>query len=438
VVVGRYIATYEPTSSTAQPGVAAVAEGMVNIEIAIKSTRPSDPGPDPESVFRVVVGYKSPCNFYCVVGDVRAKEWRIQHADGSVLSRVVDTSMKADIFFNLVILIRHDILSLDANGTSVFGRVEIPEGGLRGDIGVACQNSKLVFKKLRVSPAPGSRAASMTTAPTPRREGRAMRGNTDVVVRTSATKSRSGAGAGAGSGAVMRVHSVREPRGRRSHRKGSADGPAPSIATPQGHARFTDDDPRFIEMIERNILQTDVGVTFADVAALEDAKRLLNEAVVLPLLVPEFFTGIREPWKGVLLFGPPGTGKTLLAKAVAGMNGTTFFNVSAATLVSKWRGESEKLVQCLFNMARHYAPSIIFIDEVDCLVTQRGSGSEHEASRRLKTQFLTQVETSVGTCARLSSHLTLTPCVTDGWYHLQSRWCHGYGPRYFKHALGFG
>ena len=74
---------------------------------------------------------------------------------------------------------------------------------------------------------------------------------------------------------------------------------------------------RAVEQIERDIIDRDLGVTFDDIAALGTAKRLLNEAVVLPLLVPEFFTGIREPWKGVLLFGPPGTGKTMLARAVA-------------------------------------------------------------------------------------------------------------------------
>lgn len=130
-------------------------------------------------------------------------------------------------------------------------------------------------------------------------------------------------------------------------------------------------------------------VHWEDVAGLDIAKKALKEAVVYPFLRPDLFMGLREPARGMLLFGPPGTGKTMLARAVATESRSTFFSISASSLTSKYLGESEKLVRALFSLAKALAPSIIFVDEIDSLLSAR-SGGEHEATRRIKTEFLIQ------------------------------------------------
>lgn len=131
-------------------------------------------------------------------------------------------------------------------------------------------------------------------------------------------------------------------------------------------------------------------VHWDDIAGLEIAKNALRETVVYPFLRPDLFMGLREPARGMLLFGPPGTGKTMLARAVATESRSTFFSISASSLTSKYLGESEKLVRALFGLARTLAPSIIFVDEIDSLLSQRSGSGEHEATRRIKTEFLIQ------------------------------------------------
>lgn len=156
-------------------------------------------------------------------------------------------------------------------------------------------------------------------------------------------------------------------------------------------APIDEDSKKLRNALAGAILQDRPNVKWEDVAGLEGAKEALKEAVLLPIKFPQMFQGNRKPWKGILLYGPPGTGKSYLAKALATEAKSTFFSVSSSDLVSKWMGESERLVKQLFNMARENKPSIIFIDEVDALCGPRGEG-ESEASRRIKTEMLVQMD----------------------------------------------
>ena len=150
-------------------------------------------------------------------------------------------------------------------------------------------------------------------------------------------------------------------------------------------------DKNITEKILNEIIDKKLGMTWDQIGGLHNVKEELEEIVILPMKRPDVFVDLLSPCKGLLLFGPPGTGKTLIGRCIASQSNSTFFSISASSLTSKWVGEGEKMVRTLFTVARIKQPSVIFIDEIDSLLTQRTEG-EHESSRRIKTEFLVQFD----------------------------------------------
>ncbi|KAF9074043.1 AAA-domain-containing protein [Rhodocollybia butyracea] len=195
---------------------------------------------------------------------------------------------------------------------------------------------------------------------------------------------------------LSRAETLKEHISSQSEKRGKSavgvNGTSTGIG-PNGKQKEDGEDPEMKKLrdsLAGAIISETPNVKWDDVAGLEGAKASLKEAVILPLKFPHLFTGKRTPWKGILLYGPPGTGKSYLAKAVATEAKSTFFSISSSDLVSKWQGESERLVKQLFQLARESRPSIIFVDEIDALTGTRNE-SESEGSRRIKTEFLVQM-----------------------------------------------
>lgn len=146
-----------------------------------------------------------------------------------------------------------------------------------------------------------------------------------------------------------------------------------------------------IGMFDQYIVQG-ASVTFDGIAGLADCKQSIADALILPRKFPNTYKANNiDVWNGVLLYGPPGTGKTELARAVATEIKSTFFSIRATAILDKFVGESEKHVKLLFQAARKRAPSVIFIDEAEALMSERSGQGDSPSSNvndRIITEFL--------------------------------------------------
>ncbi|OAP60002.1 hypothetical protein AYL99_05004 [Fonsecaea erecta] len=144
-------------------------------------------------------------------------------------------------------------------------------------------------------------------------------------------------------------------------------------------------------ILQELVFPEDISVSFDDIGGLSDIIEDLRESVIYPLTLPELYStssSLLAAPSGVLLYGPPGCGKTMLAKALAHESGACFINLHISTVTNKWFGDSNKLVNAVFSLARKLEPVIVFIDEIDAVLGTRHSG-EHEASGMVKAEFMT-------------------------------------------------
>ncbi|PRD29521.1 UNVERIFIED_CONTAM: fignl1 [Trichonephila clavipes] len=197
-----------------------------------------------------------------------------------------------------------------------------------------------------------------------------------------------------GSGFVSASSMYRNPMKKKSNEEKSSTNSSPQNS--QGSEGNSQEelkhfDKKIVDVIFNEIMDFSPNVKWSDIAGLDFVKTTVQEIVIWPLLRPDIFTGLRAPPRGILLFGPPGTGKTLIGKCIATESNSTFFCISASSLASKWVGESEQLVRALFTVARLNQPAVIFIDEIDSLLSQR-SDKDQDFTRKLKTEFLVQFD----------------------------------------------
>ena len=371
-----YVATYEP--SKLKNFLYSNSPKSFDFKISIKACN-SNQIVNCKLRIHIVLAYTSPSNFICLTGDFDEKSWRLdKFIDSSKKPKKIHKEMQATMtsnkFYTIECEIRGALLYFKVNGRYLFNDqtngdqrrpYNLPDGDITqiSRIGLMCSRSKIVFKDFKYNI-----------------------DNTIAVVNNNNNGININNNKVAISKAII-LPPVVPDNNRRAVSVNNYTG----ISNNNNNNNNAAYDDKLKEIILRDLLLKIPNITWNDIVGLENAKRTLKEAVVLPALRPDLFKGLRSPPKGVLLFGPPGTGKTMLGKCVDAVSKSSFFCISASTLTSKYHGEGEKLVRKLFETAIELQPSVIFIDEIDSLLSSRHA-REHDAVRRLKTEFLIQFD----------------------------------------------
>ncbi|KAJ8385452.1 hypothetical protein AAFF_G00189040 [Aldrovandia affinis] len=201
--------------------------------------------------------------------------------------------------------------------------------------------------------------------------------------------SRSGEAFGKFASSVMSEHGDEH----RPHLPHAMPGLAVGTATSSAHSaedQLKGSDPCLVEMVTTEIVQQGPPLDWSDIAGLELAKATIKEEVLWPMLRPDMFSGLAALPRSILLFGPQGAGRVLLGRCIASQLGGAFLRLSGSTLVTKWLGEGEKIVQAAFLVARCRQPAVVFISEVDMLLSAQLS--EESPVNRIKGELLMQLD----------------------------------------------
>ncbi|KAM6986402.1 fidgetin isoform 2-T2 [Aplochiton taeniatus] len=207
--------------------------------------------------------------------------------------------------------------------------------------------------------------------------------------KSSVGSLRSGESFGKFGSPNMSEHSD-EHRQHLTHSIAGSDLGAPTSSSHAAEEQLKNSDASLVEMVTNEILQQGPPVDWSDIAGLELAKAAIKEEILWPILRPDMFNGLSALPRSLLLFGPQGTGRTLLGRCLASEMGAAFLRLSGSALVTKWLGDGDKIIQASFLVARCRQPAVLFISEVDMLLSAQLS--EESPVNRIKNELLMQLD----------------------------------------------